>query len=60
MLLPVIDNMKKMFLALTAFLCLTPLMGQQVMEKITYYGHLYLESEVNGKKASFAFDLHVY
>lgn len=56
MLLPVIDNMKKMFLALTAFLCLTPLMGQQVMEKITYYGHLYLESEVNGKKASFAFD----
>lgn len=36
--------------------CLCPMMGQQKMEKITYFGHLYLESKINGIPALLAFD----
>lgn len=31
-------------------------MGQQKMDKVTYFGHLYLESKINGKPARLAFD----
>lgn len=48
--------MKKIILLFAAITCLGPLMGQQKMDKVTYFGHLYLESKINGKPARLAFD----
>ena len=47
--------MKKTLLLLTAVFCFSALLGQQ-MNKILYFGHLYLESKVNGKTARLVFD----
>ena len=47
--------MKKTLLLLMAIFCFSTLMGQQ-MNKILYYGHLYLESRINGKIARLVFD----
>lgn len=48
--------MKRIILLFAAITCLGPLMGQQKMDKVTYFGHLYLESKINGKPARLAFD----
>lgn len=49
--------MKRTLLALTAvILCCSHLMGQQEMAKVSYFGHLYLETKVNGQPARLAFD----
>ncbi len=48
-------QMKKTLLLLTAVFCFSALLGQQ-MNKILYFGHLYLESKVNGKTARLVFD----
>ena len=47
--------MRKTLLFLTAVFCFTTLTGQQI-NKILYYGHLYLESKINGKTARLVFD----
>lgn len=47
---------KKTLLSFFTVLCFCQLMGQQRMEKATYYGHLYLESLINGRTARLAFD----
>lgn len=49
--------MKKQFLTLMAVvLCLGHVAGQQELVKITYFGHLYVESNINGHPARLAFD----
>ncbi len=48
--------MKRIILLFVAITCLGPLMGQQKMDKVTYFGHLYVESKINGKPARLAFD----
>lgn len=49
--------MKKLLLVLIAIvLSLGPVAGQQMMVRITYFGHLYLESQINGYPALLAFD----
>lgn len=49
--------MKKTLLSfLAVVLCLGSVCGQQKMDKMTYWGHLYLESQVNGHVARLAFD----
>ena len=47
--------MKKTLLFLTAVLCFSTLLGQR-MNKILYFGHLYVESGINGKTARLVFD----
>ena len=47
--------MRKTLLLLMSVFCFSTLMGQQ-MNKILYYGHLYLESRINGKTARLVFD----
>ena len=50
-------EMKRTLLSLVAvFLCCGHLMAQQEMAKVSYFGHLYLETSVNGQPARLAFD----
>ena len=48
--------MKKTIVALVALLGVGSLMGQTKMDKVSYNGHLYVVSNVNGKTAYLAFD----
>ena len=49
--------MKRTLLVLTAvILCCGNIMGQQKMAKVSYSGHLYLETKVNGHPARLTFD----
>lgn len=48
--------MKKTLVALVALLGVGSLMGQTKMDKVSYNGHLYVVSNVNGKTAYLAFD----
>ena len=48
--------MKKTLVALVALLGVGSLMGQTKMDKVSYNGHLYVVSNVNGKTAFLAFD----
>ena len=49
--------MKRTLLSLVAvFLCCGHLMAQQEMAKVSYFGHLYLETSVNGHPARLTFD----
>ena len=47
--------MRKTLLFLATVFCFSTLTGQQ-MNKILYYGHLYLESRINGRTARLVFD----
>lgn len=50
-------EMKRTLLSLVAvFLCCGHLMAQQEMAKVSYFGHLYLETSVNGHPARLTFD----
>ena len=50
-------EMKRTLLSLVAvFLCCGQLMAQQEMAKVSYFGHLYLETSVNGHPARLTFD----
>lgn len=48
--------MKKILFPLLAFVSFSSLMGQPEMEKVVYLSHLYVKSDINGKKALLAFD----
>jgi len=45
-----------LFTTIAVLLCCGHLMGQQEMAKVSYFGHLYLETSVNGHPARLAFD----
>ncbi len=47
---------KTMLAAAVAVLWMGTVAGQSGMERVTYRGHLYVETQVNGKKARLAFD----
>jgi len=47
---------KSLMIFIVAVFCIGQVFGQQGMAKMTYYGHLYLESSVNGKPARMIFD----
>ena len=47
---------KSLMIFIVAVLCIGQVFGQQGMAKMTYYGHLYLESSINGKPARMIFD----
>ena len=47
---------KALFTLIAAMLCLGNAIGQQNWMKITYFGHLYLHSKINGHPASLVFD----
>lgn len=47
---------RTLFTTIAVLLCCGHLMGQQKMAKVSYFGHLYLETSVNGHPARLAFD----
>jgi hypothetical protein len=47
---------RTLFTTIAVLLCCGHLMGQQEMAKVSYFGHLYLETSVNGHPARLAFD----
>jgi hypothetical protein len=47
---------KHLFTLIALILCLGSAFGQQNWMKITYFGHLYLHSKINGHPASLVFD----
>lgn len=47
---------RTLLVGIAIILCCGHIMGQQKMTKVSYYGHLYLETKVNGMPARLAFD----